>query len=206
MSEERGSGWKLRDVIMLGAISAVFGAVYLSFVYLGILASTLVSPLGLAVAANEPIFGVWFMASTFAAAVLRKPGAAILTEMLAALIEVLMGNMYGPLVLVSGFLQGLGAELAFLVFRYRDWSLRVMCLAACGACVFSFVWGFFRSGFLLLSVWLLAAMLSVRLLSSLFFAGWLSHRLAESFQKTGLFKSFGRGATPGGAKLNGGAQ
>ncbi|MDR2406297.1 MAG: ECF transporter S component [Deltaproteobacteria bacterium] len=183
--------WKLKDVIVMAIVSMVFAVVYLLAVYLGVFFSTLLSPLGLAPLANEPIYGIWFMASTFIAYVLRKPGAAFISEVLAALMEVLLGNMYGPLVLISGAIQGLGAELVFLITRYKNFSLSVMCLAGVSAGVFSFVWGYFRGGFTLIATWLLATMLLVRLVSSAFFAGYLSRRLALSFVKSGLLKSFG---------------
>jgi energy-coupling factor transport system substrate-specific component len=193
--------WKLKDVITVGIVSIVFAIVYLMAVYLGIFFSTLLTPVGLAVLANEPIFGIWFMASTFIAFILRKPGAALITEMLSALIEVLLGSMYGPLVLVSGALQGLGAELIFFIYRYQNFSLKVMCLAGVGAGIFSFVWGFFRSGFSELSISLVAIMLIIRITSSAFFSGYLSHKLASSFIKIGILKSY-KAVPPGQQILN----
>jgi energy-coupling factor transport system substrate-specific component len=64
-----------------------------------------------------------------------------------------------------------------------------MCLAAIGAGLASFIWGYFRSGFMLLSIWILAVMLIIRLLSSLFFAGFLTYALANGFVKSGLLKT-----------------
>jgi energy-coupling factor transport system substrate-specific component len=182
--------WKLREVILVGIVSVVFGVVYLAAVYLGIFISTLLIPFGLAPLANEPIYGIWFMASTFIAYFVRKPGAAILTEVLAALLEVMMGNMYGPLVLVSGTVQGLGAELVFFATGYKNYSLKVMTLAGMGAAVASFIIGFFISGFGLLSIDFLAVIFILRLLSSAFFCGFVSHLLATSLENTGLTKAY----------------
>lgn len=92
-------GWKLQEIILVAMLCIVFGVVYLAGVYLASFLSTLLTPVGLAPLANELVFGVWFMASTLAAYILQKPGAAIVAEVLAALIEVLLGNMYGPMVL-----------------------------------------------------------------------------------------------------------
>ena len=66
------SKWQLKDVIMVGIVSLVFGVVYLGAVHLGVLLSTLLTPFGLAILANEFLFGIWFMASAFAGYVLRK--------------------------------------------------------------------------------------------------------------------------------------
>ncbi|MFV0411651.1 MAG: ECF transporter S component [Oscillospiraceae bacterium] len=185
--------WKLRDIIMVALLAVVFGVVYLAAVYLASFLGTLLTPAGLAPLANEFIFGVWFMAATLAACILQKPGAAIIAEVLAALLEVLMGNMYGPIVIVSGIVQGLGAEAVFAATRYRKFNMGTMCLAAAGCCVTSFIWGFFRSGFLALSPWLLLAMFGIRLVSSVLFSGVLCRLLASSLAKTGLLKSYALG-------------
>ncbi|MDR2366615.1 MAG: ECF transporter S component [Deltaproteobacteria bacterium] len=182
--------WKLREAILVGIVSVVFGVIYLAAVYLGIFLSTLVSPLGLAPLANEPIYGIWFMASTFIAYFVRKPGAAVVTEVLAALLEVLMGNMYGPLVLVSGTVQGLGAEVVFMATSYKNHGLGVMAVAGMGSGLASFVIDFFISGFGLLSIGFLAVMLPIRLLSSAFFCGLVSLRLATGLERTGLTKAY----------------
>ena len=79
--------WQLKDILMVGIVSVFFAVVYLGAVYLSIPLTTALTPFGLAPLGNEIIFGVWFMASTFAAYVLQKPGVAIVSEMLAALIE-----------------------------------------------------------------------------------------------------------------------
>jgi energy-coupling factor transport system substrate-specific component len=189
----RTGPWGLRDVVLVGVAAAVFAVAYLGAVYLGIAIGTIVAPLGLAPLANEPIFGIWFMAATFMAFVLRKPGAAVLTEVLAALIEVLLGNMYGPLVLVSGALQGLGAEAVFFLYGYRNFSLGAMALAAMAAGAMSLAWGIFRSGLLLLPGWMLLTIVVIRLISSAIFAGFLSRRLALAFMKIGAFADLSAG-------------
>jgi energy-coupling factor transport system substrate-specific component len=182
--------WKLREVVLVGVVSVVFGVIYLAAVYLGVFLSTLLGLIGLGTLANEPIYGIWFMASTFIAYFVRKPGAALATEILAALLEVLMGNMYGPLVLISGAIQGLGAELVFLATGYRRFGVGTMALAGIGAGLASFASGFFISGFGLLSWGLLAVMLVIRLISSAFFCGWLAHHLAASLERTGLTAAY----------------
>jgi len=182
--------WKLKDIIMVGFLSIVFAVIYLAAVYLASFISTLLTPLGLAPLANEFIFGVWFMASTMAAYIMQKPGTALVSEILAALLEVLMGNMYGPIVLVSGAIQGLGAEGVFAAFRYKKFDRLSMCLAAAGCCVTSFIWGFFRSGFLLLSPRLLIVMFCIRLISSVLFSGIICLTVGDKLAKTGLLKSY----------------
>jgi energy-coupling factor transport system substrate-specific component len=69
--------------------------------------------------------------------IIRKPGAALFCETVAATGELLMGSQYGASVLFSGFVQGLGAEIIFAIFVYRKFNLPISLLAgpvpACSA-------------------------------------------------------------------------
>ena len=55
------------------------------------------------------------MAGVVGGLVIRRPGAALLCEVVAALVSMLPGTKWGFTTLVSGVLQGLGAEIAFLL-------------------------------------------------------------------------------------------
>ncbi len=67
---------------------------------------------------------------------IRKPGAALYTETLAAVVSALVGNQWGGfLTLEAGLVQGLGAELVFLLFLYRRFTLPVAVLAGAGAAI-----------------------------------------------------------------------
>ena len=68
------------------------------------------------------------------ALIIRKPGAALYTELVAAVVSALIGNQWGGfLTLEAGLVQGLGAELVFPLFLYRGWWLPVAMLAGAGA-------------------------------------------------------------------------
>jgi energy-coupling factor transport system substrate-specific component len=69
--------------------------------------------------------GGWLFAGVLTALVIRKPGAALYGELVAATVSALVGNQWGVLTLESGLVQGLGAELVFAVFLYRRWGLPV---------------------------------------------------------------------------------
>lgn len=185
--------WQLKDVLMVSLVALLFAVVYLATVYFSIFLTSALTPFGLSVLGNEFVFGIWFMAATFAAYVIQKPGVAIVAEMLAALIEVLMGNMYGPIVFVSGFLQGAGAELGFAAFKYKRFDWTSMSLAALGCTVFSFAWGFFRSGFFKLSPMLLLFMFIIRLISSWIFCAAGSKFFADGLAKSGVLRSYALG-------------
>jgi energy-coupling factor transport system substrate-specific component len=60
----------------------------------------------------------WLVAGIVGMLVIRRPGAAIFTELIAAIVSALIGTQWGLTTLVSGFVQGLGVELGFAAFAY----------------------------------------------------------------------------------------
>lgn len=179
------ASWKLRDIIVLSSLSVVFAVVYLLFLQVGNVLTGFMGPMG-----YEVIFGIWFIVSIITAYIIRKPGVALLSETIAGTVEVLIGNTVGPILIVSAMIQGLGAEAVFAAFRYRRYNLVVLMLAGIGAAVFSFIWGYFRSGFAALSVDLVLAMLIVRLISGALLAGLLGKWIADALASTGVLRSF----------------
>ncbi|HLP23627.1 MAG TPA: ECF transporter S component [Microbacteriaceae bacterium] len=73
--------------------------------------------------------GVWLSAGLLGALIIRKPGAALLTELVAAAVSAALGSQWGLTALWSGFVQGLGAELVFALFAYRLFGARIAVLA-----------------------------------------------------------------------------
>ncbi|MEE0654671.1 ECF transporter S component [uncultured Bifidobacterium sp.] len=76
------------------------------------------------------INGLWLFAGPLAAVIVRKPGAALYAEVVAGVLEALMGNAWGGVeTFMIAFVQGLGAEIAFAVFLYRKWNLATVTLS-----------------------------------------------------------------------------
>lgn len=185
--------YSLRDIIFMALLCVVFGVVYLVAVWLISPLTAIFAPLGVSLLGTELIFGIWFMAATLAPYIIQKPGVAIVAEVLASLIEVLLGNMYGPMVIVAGIVQGAGAEIVFALFRYRHWNWATMTLASVGCAITGFLWSFVRSGYLKIAPGLLLVYFVVRVISSVFFAGVLCKLMGDGLAKTGLLKSYALG-------------
>ena len=130
---EKKNTWQLNEIILVAMICIVFGVVYLGAVYGASFISAALAATGLSQLGNEILFGVWFMAATLAGYLLQKPGVAIVAEVIAAVIEVLLGNWFGPMVIVAGIIQGGGAEIVFALNKYRKIDGAVMYLADTGA-------------------------------------------------------------------------
>jgi energy-coupling factor transport system substrate-specific component len=78
--------------------------------------------------------GIWLFPGVLVALIVRKPGAALYGELVAASASVLIsGTEWGPLTLLSGLVQGLGAELVLALLLYRMWGLVPAILAGAGA-------------------------------------------------------------------------
>jgi energy-coupling factor transport system substrate-specific component len=123
--------WRIVDIVVASVIAVACAAVFLLWNVGYQLPSEALSPLLPGV--QGLLAGPWLVAGVLGGLIIRKPGAALYTELLAAVISALVGNQWGPLTIVSGLVQGLGAEIVFLLFAYAVWRLPVAILAGAGA-------------------------------------------------------------------------
>jgi energy-coupling factor transport system substrate-specific component len=128
---EAGRRWRVVDLVVASVLAVACGALFLLWNVLSTGPTNLLTPLlpGLQGLLNGP----WLIAGPLAGLVVRKPGAAVYAELVAAALELLVLPTYGPLVLLSGLLQGLGAELVLAVLLYRRFGPVVAALAGAGA-------------------------------------------------------------------------
>ncbi|MCY9373934.1 ECF transporter S component [Bacillus sp. T17B1] len=180
--------WKVKEIVIMSVISIVFAVVYLLFTHFGNVLAGMFGPI-----AYEPIYGIWFIVSVIAAYIIRKPGAALVSEIIAALVECLLGNPSGPMVIVIGIVQGLGAEAVFLATRWKVYSLPVLLLAGMGSSVASFFYDLFVSGYGAYSPGYLLIMLVIRLISGALLAGLLGKAISDSLAYTGVLNGMALG-------------
>ena len=181
-----GRRWRQREIVITATLGIVFGVLYLAWVQLWVVAQALLGPLAL-----DILFGFWCAGSVTAAYIIRKPGAALATELIAALAEVLAGNPSGLLLMLTGLVQGLGAELPFALSGWRNYRLPVLLASGASAALFSFVYTWIRFSYGTLSPSLLLIMFVLRLASGALLAGWLGRRIAEALYPTGVLQGLG---------------
>lgn len=198
MASRSEKSLQLKDIILIAVVAVLFSVVYLAADYAGAALTGALTPAGLGIFGYEPFYGIWFMAAVVAACILRRPGVGIVAEMIAALLEVLMGNMFGPIVFVSGFIQGVGAEIGFAAFGYKKYGYRATLLAAVGATVLSFIWTGFRSRYWTLQPAVVLGILGIRLLSALVICGIGSKLLTDGLAKAGVLGGYPIGKARGG--------
>ena len=129
--------WRGVDLITAAMLAVAFGVMFWGF-------DTFIYPiLATATAGFPPVgelmLGVWLIPAVVGALVVRRPGAALFTELVAANVELFLGNKWGAAVLLSGLLQGLGVELALALFRHRRFGVVVAVLGGILAAVFEIV-------------------------------------------------------------------
>src|SRR5699024_5611376 len=125
--------------------------------------------------------------------IIRKPGVAFTSELIAGVVQVLLGTTAGPQLILSAAIQGAGAELAFALTRWKDYRLRILVFAGMGAAIFSFVWNLYSAGNIALAPWLLTSMLVVRLISGALLAGVLGKWMSDQLAKTGVLRGYALG-------------
>lgn len=124
--------WRVVDIVIASVLGVAGGLV---FVLWNIAYNPVTAPLSALLPGLQALFhGVWLFPGVLVALIVRKPGAALYGELVAATASVLIsGTEWGPLTLVSGLVQGLGAELVFAILLYRAWGLLPAILAGAGA-------------------------------------------------------------------------
>ena len=133
VQQRRPATWRVADIVVASVIAVASGVVFWGwnashgFVSLAFVAFP---------PASAFLSGMWLFPAVLGALIIRKPGAAIYCELLAAVISALLGSQWGIAVLVSGLVQGLGAEIVFAATRYKLWNLPVAMVAGLGSGLF----------------------------------------------------------------------
>lgn len=175
------SVWTLRETLIIAVLGAVFGVLYLGWVQVWLVLQAVFGPVTM-----DVVMGFWFIVSIIAAAIIRKPGVALASEVMAAVVQVLLGSPAGLLLLLTGLVQGAGAEAVFAVTRWRQYSLSILMAAGMSAAVFSFIYTWIRFDYGSLAPGLLVGMFALRLASGALLGGLLGHYIVKALYRTGV--------------------
>ena len=127
VSPSPAGGWRLVDIVVTAVIAVAFGVVFVAWNFLWNAAVPIFTALP---PAQAILYGVWLLPGVLAGLIVRRPGAAFFAGLLAASVSALIGSQWGADALVSGALQGGGAELGFALGAYRRWTMPMAVLAA----------------------------------------------------------------------------
>lgn len=182
-------GWRTVDIVVAAVLAVAFGVVFQAWSLLWNVLDPLFTGFP---PAGGLLVGVWLVAGVVGGMVIRKPGAALFVELVAATVSALLGSQWGTATLVYGLFQGLAVELVFLAFGYRRWGLPVALLAGAAAGATSAVLDFVYS----YSAWSMGwktAYISVVTLSGIVLAGLAGWALFRALATTGVLAPFASG-------------
>lgn len=182
--------WRTIDIVIASVIAVAFGVIFWAW---GTVWSVTEGAFAFFPPAQAILYGIWLMPAVLSGLIIRKPGASLYTETVAAIVSALLGNQWGGTVIPQGLIQGLGAELAFAALRYRSFKLPSALLAGAltglSAAIFDFV--VWNSEYALGSYRLPYAAFTV--LSSVLIAGLGSWALVRALAPTGVLDRFAAG-------------
>ncbi|WP_030274657.1 ECF transporter S component [Micromonospora globosa] len=190
MNHTDSNRWRTVDIVVASVIAVAFGVVFWAW---GLLWSATDAASAFFPPAQAVLYGVWLIPAVLAGLIIRKPGAALYCETVAAIISALLGSQWASIVILQGLMQGIGAELAFAAFRYRSFRLPVAVLAGAltglGAAIFDFV--YWNKAFDFASYRLPYALITI--VSATIVAGLGAHVLTRALANTGVLDRFPAG-------------
>jgi energy-coupling factor transport system substrate-specific component len=180
----------LKDLVLIAVLGTVLGFLYWALVQAWTALSILMGPAG--DLAQHLLLGGWLIVAPIAVAIVRRPFAGVIAEVLASVIEVVfLGSAVGPMLIVAAAIQGAGSELPFAVTCYRRFGWLTYALSGlCGA-GFVFVFSAFRSGWFGQDILLLR--LVIQLVSGVALGGLLAKVVVDGLARTGVVDNFAIG-------------
>ncbi|MDO4631446.1 MAG: ECF transporter S component [Corynebacterium sp.] len=180
--------WRVIDIIIAAVLAVAIGLIFWIWNTVGYAWYTAATP-GLGGIAT----GIWLLGGVVGGLVIRKPGAAIFVEVVAACVSTAIGNQWGIGTVYSGLAQGLGAELIFLAFAYKRFGLVPATLAGVGAGVGAFILELFTSANASKALAFNITYLSTLVISGAILAGVLGYYLVAALARTGALDRFAVG-------------
>ncbi len=182
--------WRVVDIVVASVLGVAGGLVMTLW---NLVYSPVTAPLEVALPGLQALmYAIWLFPAVLVGLVVRKPGAALYGELVAAAVSALLGGMWGWTALAWGLVQGLGAEIVFAVLLYRAWGLLPAILAGMGAGVglvimdLTFYYAGTRPEFMV--VYAVSAIVSGAVIAGL--GSWL---LVRGLARTGALSRFAAG-------------
>ena len=182
--------WRVVDIVIASVLGVAAGLVLTLW---NLVYSPVTAPLEVVLPGLQALlYAVWLLPAVLVGLVVRKPGAALYGELVAAAVSALLGGMWGWTALAWGLVQGLGAEIVFAILLYRAWGLLPAMLAGMGAATglvvmdLTFYYAGTRPEFM--AVYAVSALISGAVIAGL--GSWL---IVRGLARTGALSRFAAG-------------
>ncbi|WP_246817290.1 ECF transporter S component [Corynebacterium sp. HMSC072D12] len=187
----RSLNWRVVDIVVASVLGVACGIVFLAWNTVGYAwfqAMDALTP-GLGGIAT----GIWLLGGVVGGLIIRKPGAALYVELLAAIVSAVLGSQWGISTLYSGIAQGIGVEIVLAIFLYRRFSLGIAMLSGMAAGWGAFVLELFTSGNLGKTLQFNIIYLVTLSVSGAILAGAVGYIVVNALAKTGALDRFAVG-------------
>ncbi|WP_308607740.1 ECF transporter S component [uncultured Corynebacterium sp.] len=187
----RNLNWRVVDIVVASVLGVACGIVFLAWNTVGYAwfqAMDALTP-GLGGIAT----GIWLLGGVVGGLIIRKPGAALYVELLAAIVSAVLGSQWGISTLYSGIAQGIGVEIVLAIFLYRRFSLGIAMLGGMAAGWGAFVLELFTSGNLGKTLQFNIIYLVTLSISGAILAGAVGYFVVNALAKTGALDRFAVG-------------
>jgi energy-coupling factor transport system substrate-specific component len=182
--------WRTVDIVVASVIGVAFGVVFWAW---GLLWNGPADAIPLP--GRAFMYGVWLVPAVLGGLIIRRPGAALYTETVAAVISMALGTSWGWSIFWQGAIQGAAAELAFAAVAYRAFGILVASLSAIfaglAASVFDIVVWYPASAYD--TTTMRVPYVAITVASSLIIAGAGSVLLTRALAQTGVLDRFPSG-------------
>ncbi len=109
--------WRVVDIVVASVIGVAAGVVFWLW---GLAWPGLDLALSFTPGLSGLLAGGWLFAGVLGGLVVRKPGAALYTEIVAATVSMALGTQWAFETFIWGVIEGIGAELGFAILLYAN--------------------------------------------------------------------------------------
>lgn len=191
MANTARRGWRVIDIIVASILAVACGFIFLIWNFVG--GAWFEAMDALTPGLGGLVTGVWLIGGVIGALVIRKPGAALYVETLAACLSAALGSQWGFETIYSGLAQGLGVEIIFLIFAFRRFNLTTAILAGIGSALGAFILELFLTPNLSKSLGFNITYLVCLVISGAILAGALGYAAVQALAKAGALDRFAVG-------------
>jgi energy-coupling factor transport system substrate-specific component len=187
--------WRTVDIVVTAVLGVAFGVVFWAW---NLIFGVLSAPLEFFPPLQAILNGVFLMPGVVAGMLVRKPGAAVFASTLAAAVSLLLGSPFGGIIVVYGHVQGHGAELGFLLTRYRSfgWGTAVLAAVTAGLSTSILDLSLYYPVSAEFPIWAFTLPYALfTVLSSVLLAGVVGLLLVRALSRTGALSAFAAGRT-----------
>lgn len=182
--------WRTIDIVVASVIAVAGGAIFWGWDQLW---STTSAAFAGFPPAQAVMYGVWLAPGVIGGLIIKKPMAAFYTELLASIVEALLGSQWGLSVVLYGLAQGLAPEIIFALFFYRVFRLPVSVMAGAAAGLAASCLDLYYYYSAWHGDWKVTYVVIV-MASSAIIAGIFGWFLVKGLEKTGALNTFSRHA------------